>query len=232
MNSHPADKSTPSRQEAPLSLSVSNTLKLGILNANQTSSTVIKVFQFDMELHSWCKIPQSVEFHIEREAIGTGGSRKAFKATTKQSNFSSHAWVVKYYLPTALECNKQTGQTVDDHNRKVVQMHLLARNFALQLEEESKIKDVKDLYGATLKYKMIFHGEIEQDFVSIEEWIPGDFDKYINNIGAVCYTSPDDIGEKAESLSHYSYAKSKKKIMLLDVQGNGYNMFDPEIASS
>ena len=232
VNSHPADKPTPSKQEVPLSLSISDMLKLGKLNANQTSSTVIKVFQFDMELLSWCKIPQSVEFHIEREAIGTGGFRKAFKATTKHPNFSSHAWVVKYYLPKALECIIATGQTVDDHNRKVVQMHLLARNFALQLEEELKKQDVRDLYGETLKYKMIFHGETEQDFVSIEEWIPGDFVKYINNTGAVCYTQPDVIGEKAESLSHYSYAKSNRKLMLLDVQGNGYNMFDPEIASS
>ena len=231
-NSHPADKPTPSKQEVPLSLSISDMLKLGKLNANQTSSTVIKVFQFDMELLSWCKIPQSVEFHIEREAIGTGGFRKAFKATTKHPNFSSHAWVVKYYLSTALECIIQTGQTVDDHNRKVVQMHLLARNFAMQLDEELKKKDVRDLYGEILKYKRIFHGEIEQDFVSIEEWIPGDFVKYINNTGAACYTQPDAIGEKAESLSHYSYAKSNQKIMLLDVQGNGCNMFDPEIASS
>ncbi len=113
-----------------------------------------------MELLFWCKIPQSVEFHIEREAIGTGGFWKAFKARTKHPNFSSQAWVAKYYLPTALECIKQTGQTVDDHNRKLVQMHLLAHNFALQLEEGLKIKDVKHLYGATLKFKMIFHGEI------------------------------------------------------------------------
>jgi len=55
--------------------------------------------------------------------------KKAFKATSKHPEFVGTAWVVKHYLPSALECVAQTGQTVDQHNRKVVQMHLLARNF-------------------------------------------------------------------------------------------------------
>ena len=37
--------------------------------------------------------------------------------------------------------------------------------------------------------------------------------------------------DKAECLVHYSYDSSKKKLMLLDIQGSHYNLYDPEIAT-
>jgi len=33
-------------------------------------------------------------------------------------------------------------------------------------------------------------------------------------------------------LSHYSYEKSNKKILLADIQGSGYALYDPEIATT
>lgn len=39
------------------------------------------------------------------------------------------------------------------------------------------------------------------------------------------------ISAKAESLAHYSYKKSNNQLLLLDVQGCGYRLIDPEIAS-
>ena len=41
-----------------------------------------------------------------------------------------------------------------------------------------------------------------------------------------------DIALKAEMFSHYTYAKSQSQLMVLDVQGAGYSLCDPEIASS
>ena len=38
--------------------------------------------------------------------------------------------------------------------------------------------------------------------------------------------------EKAECLVHFSYEKSDHKLMLLDVQGSGYILYDPEIATA
>lgn len=38
--------------------------------------------------------------------------------------------------------------------------------------------------------------------------------------------------QKAECLVHYSFEKSDRKLMLLDIQGAGDYLCDPEIASS
>jgi hypothetical protein len=35
---------------------------------------------------------------------------------------------------------------------------------------------------------------------------------------------------KAESLAHFSFVKSNKRLLLVDIQGGEYNLTDPEIA--
>ncbi len=107
-------------------------MKLGKVN-KPTATTVVKLHKFDMEMLGWSKIHTEVEFVEEKQPFGSGGFRKAFKATSRHKDFAGRIWVIKRYLPEALKCIADTGQTVEDHNRKVVQMHLLARNFAMQL---------------------------------------------------------------------------------------------------
>ena len=44
----------------------------------------------------------------------------------------------------------------------------------------------------------------------------------------------DELGtlyEKARTLVHYSYFMSAGKLMLVDLQGAAYNLYDPEIAT-
>ncbi len=36
---------------------------------------------------------------------------------------------------------------------------------------------------------------------------------------------------KADCLVHYSYQKSNEQLMLLDIQGSNYSLFDPEIGT-
>ena len=207
-------------------------LKLGKSN-NETVTTVVNIFNFDMQLLSWCKIPTTVEFCEEPFPIGTGGFRKAFKATSKHPEFIGREWVIKHYLPEALKGIEDTGQSVEQHSRKVVQMHLLARNFALQLEDQIQKDDIKELFGIVLRYRKVSHGETEhKECVTVEEFIPGQFTKYINNTGIRCVDPSNVIGQKAECLTHFSYERSERKLMLVDIQGNNYDLFDPEIAST
>ena len=42
---------------------------------------------------------------------------------------------------------------------------------------------------------------------------------------------PTHAVEKAEALAHFSYVVSKQKFLLADIQGIGFNLWDPEIAS-
>ena len=48
--------------------------------------------------------------------------------------------------------------------------------------------------------------------------------KYLMNIKV--------IYEKAHALAHFTYNYTGKEMMLLDLQGSGYSLYDPEIATS
>ena len=104
-------------------------IKLGKINTD-TATVIVRIYRFNTEVLSWSKVPTTVEFYEEKEAMGTRGFRKAFKPTSEHTEFAGTTWVIKQYLPSALKCISDTGKNVDQHNHKVVQMHLLARNFA------------------------------------------------------------------------------------------------------
>ena len=69
------------------------------------------------------------------------------------------------------------------------------------------------------------------DFFTIEEYISGDFVKYINNTGELCTNEFDEFGQKAECLSHFSFEQSGKKLIVLDIQGSSASFYGPEVAS-
>ena len=83
----------------------------------------------------WSRKPTTVEFLIDKEPIGEGGFREAFKATSKPQGFQGRDWVLKKYLQSAENTIAETNQTVEQHTMKVVQMHTLAKNFASQLKK-------------------------------------------------------------------------------------------------
>ena len=145
----------------PRSLSVVDMLKLGKLITNTTTS--VEIFNFDMSGMAWTGRPSTVEFSIEPEPFGTGGFRKAFKATSNDRGFNGSTWVVKKYLKKAADDILTIGQTIEEQTKKVVQMHYLARNFAAKLKEELLASDNEILFGETMSYKKIFMGKIGEE---------------------------------------------------------------------
>lgn len=63
----------------------------------------------------------------------------------------------------------------------------------------------------------------------LKNLLRGGFTKYINNSGELS-VNDSEIMKKAENLAHFSYDRSEKELMILDMHGSGYNLFDPEIA--
>ena len=133
------------------------------------------------------KCQTTVEYLVEKVAVGhEGGFRKAYKATTKHARFKHKAWVLKRYHPEAVKNIVDTGVGIDEHTKKAVQMHLLARNFASQLTSslalEAAIK-----FGETFRYRNVYYGKTKEgECVRIEEFIDGKFRKYLNNTGLLC----------------------------------------------
>ncbi|CAB4007574.1 transient receptor potential cation channel subfamily M member 6-like [Paramuricea clavata] len=214
----------------PKSLSVVDMLKLGKV-IKEKPSTIIELSSFDINQMEWSPEFRCVEFVINPVVIGVGGFREAFSATSRRDDFNTSTWVVKKYLANALENIKATNQTAEQHTRKVVKMHLLARNFAKQLQQEVCKRNNEEVYGEFMSYNNIYLGKMDDgEFVTVEEFVKGSFDKYINKDGTLCGTSTY-IRMKAESLSHYSYVRSDEKLMVVDIQGSSHKLFNPEIAS-
>lgn len=218
----------------PKSLSISQILQLGKLVKAPPGRKILKLFHFDLEHMAWSDIPTKVECQIENDPFAQGGFRSAYRASIVTADFSKKKWVIKKFLPDTVKCiEEELNQTVENQAKKGIQVHYLARNFAKQMH--NRVQDVcKADYGNTFFYSEVFLGKDEnEDVVTIEEFVEGEFVKYINNNGVVCENTgiPSTLSLKAQSLVHFSFEKSGGKIMLLDLQGSGYHLFDPEIAS-
>ena len=65
-------------------------------------------------------------------------------------------------------------------------------------------------------------GKVDGSF-SIEEYIDSDFIKHINNNGDLCEV------EKAECYAHFTCEKSDGKLIVLDLQGSYYTLYDLKV---
>ena len=216
----------------PKSLSISAMLGLGKVVKTPSDSVIINVYTFNMETLTWSLIPVRAEFQVAGIHFGEGGFRRAYRATSCTAEFKGAQWVVKKYLPSTLECVEKTNQSLEDYTKKTVQTHLLAKSFAQQLQ--AKFSEVEDSESMNLfSYNDIFMGKIEisGEYVTIEEYISGSFKKYVNNDREISNEKCASC-EKAECLAHFSFEKSDRKLMLLDIQGAGYTLCDPEIATT
>ena len=217
----------------PKSLSVADMLKLG-KNFSKAGGTVVHLFRFDLQQMLWSSVPTDIELYIEDSPIGVGGFREAFKATCSSPAFRN-TWVLKKYHEGTLKIIADLGITIEQHTKRIVQMHTLARNFCYQLKAKICNEGVSEEYGEFLHYGEVYFGKLDDgECVTIEEFIPGNFVKYMNNTGIMCTTHSDDkdIGQKAENLAHFSYENSQQKLMVTDIQGSGYSLYDPEVASA
>ncbi len=216
----------------PKSLSISAMPELGKVVKTPSDLMVIDVYTFHLENMTWSLKPVRAEFQVESIHFREGGFRRAYRATSPTAEFKGKQWVLKKYLPSTIECVEKTNQSLEDYTKKTVQTHVLAKSFAQQLQ--AKFSEVDDSEVVTLfPYNSIFMGKVELtgECVTIEEYISGCFKKYVNNDGAISNEKSASC-EKAECLAHFSFEKSESKLMLLDIQGAGYTLCDPEIASA
>lgn len=53
-----------------------------------------------------------------------------------------------------------------------------------------------------------------------------------STIHVVCISNENVIGQKTECLSHFSYDISNLQLLVVDLQGSGHMLHDPEIATA
>ena len=74
----------------------------------------------------------------------------------------------------------------------------------------------------------MYCNKIKYDYVTVEQYIEGQFAKYLNSTGDII-NHGNEAGFKAETFARYSFVKSGIQLMVLDLQFE-CQLCDPEIA--
>ena len=226
----PSYLSIAKQKDYPKSLPVSQMLRLGkVINMTMKESESVQMSEFLLSSMKWGN-PNTVSFYIEEEPLAVGAFRGAYKAKINPTE-KGKTYIIKKYLPSTYKDLNVIGESPENHAKKSVQMHVLAKNFADQLRMLLLSKEFK---GDLFSYNKASYGVVLKsgETVTIEDYIDGSFTKYINNDGTILENSDENALQMAECLTHFSYVKSENALLLVDIQGCGYKLYDPEIATS
>ena len=234
----PRQESSTSRQRPvessmPVSMGPSEIMEVGAVASIAREFTTLALEEYNVATKSWYAINKTSTFMIDKVRFAAGGFRFAFKANQLSGKLEGSSFVVKRYRDTAIQAVTEKGTvTIDDAVRKQVQMHMFARNYVKLLKAEAPKE-----YGEHFKMGKAYHATTTKgEPLFIEPFIEGRFDKYVNNNGTVSSVRNGDeqqqeLQSKAEALCHFSYSRSSKFAMVLDIQGCGFSLTDPEVAT-
>ncbi|XP_078482962.1 LOW QUALITY PROTEIN: myosin heavy chain kinase D-like [Ciona intestinalis] len=218
----------PSTSHVAKSVSISTLLKAGQLKKQTFKTVSTKLETFSLTRDAWIVIG-NVTLLVSNNKFASGAFRNAEAHQLQPKKLQPDKLVLKLYQDDAVSTIQvDLGLTVEDHCRKQVQMHAVAKSIA-----EKFSKKVPAAFGETFKYDDTYYCNYTENPATIEAFCEGSFTKYVNNDGS-CSTVTQNIElqEKSECLVHFSYILSEKKLMLQDIQGVNYTLLDPEIATT
>lgn len=208
------------------SVSLSHMLKMGKLIQPGKQIVNLHLQEFSVAEMRWLD-PFNATFLLQPTYFAKGGFREAYIAKAI-GGIDKGDYVLKRYIKEKVPEIEALFGTIEAHTRKAVQMNALARNFAHTLQLERPFTE----YGETFVYTKVYYSSFNGDFVTLEKFLEGEFTKYINNTGELCSESVCEISLKAQAFVHFTYERSDHKLMVTDIQGVGYSLCDPEIASA
>ena len=131
----------------PKSVPLSQLIMMGKLIPPKKNVVTLQLEQFNIT-SKCCENPIPAVLSVSVEKFASGGCRNAFVANGMKG--VSGKMVLKRYKP---EC-VHLFNSFDDHTRKVVQMHALARHFAQMMRNEAPLE-----YGETFMYTKLYYGK-------------------------------------------------------------------------
>ena len=216
--------------EMPKSVSIGDVLKAGKLCVPKAETQAKLVLeQYDLTSHIWFKKEEQL-FTIQAEKFAEGGFREAYKAYTVE-NGNNKLWVIKKFKKDSWDKVAEVyGMTLEEHTRKQVQMHMAAQAIANRLVKKCRQFTTQPQWFV---YSNAYFSILGDEPVTVELYVEGDFVKYVNNDGQIGQpiAGKKTFYEKAEALTHFSYEESDGRLLLVDLQGSGYRLYDPEIAT-
>ena len=214
----------------PKSLSISQLLRAGkLVKPIKQNIVTLELETFDIQKMQWIK-KGSYQFDIEENKFSSGAFRDSFKARAISPDMQSNLWVVKQYQPSAKDTiTDDLHMSLEDHTRKQVQMHIAASSITKTFSANVPVG-----FGDVFHYNKVYYAVYNGQPITIEQYVNGTFYKYVNNDGNCIDPHSNEmkvVYEKAQCLVHYSFIKFQKNLMLLDLQGSNYMLYDPEIAT-
>ena len=167
---------------------------------------------------------------MESETLGKVAFREAYKAASDDRQFRDKHWVIKRYADSQ-NYILPVEESAFQHAQKQVQAHKLARKIKEDLQ--NSVND-KASFLPTISFNEVYIAMLEGETIIIKEFADANFMKYINKDGTILNTgdSDNDVLKKTECCSHVSDIKSEGELIVLDIQGCDYTIFDPEVVSS
>ena len=240
LSKHPKSFSAVSKQVEkrfasifPRSLSAADMLRLGTLIRKENKNDVKFVVEsFDIAKKEWKTVTEDY-FEIEEMHFAEGAFRKAYMAKCSTYPFKNKQWVIKKLNQSTVTDLNVFKESSESLTRKSVQMNTLAQYMAKSFREAAEKANISFHFGEIFHYNSVYYGKISSiQSITIEELIPGTFVKYINNDGSQCVILlRNECHDKADAFVQYTYEKSQRNLVVLDIQGVGYSLCDPEVAS-
>ena len=142
--------------------SILQLLKAGQLIENV--SNAVDLNSFDLTTSSWTMAQKRATFNISRIRFAYGSFRDAHKATVIQGAETVKYWLDEVYRDEiAATIENDMGLTIDQHTRKQVQLHEIARFLCAQFAASAPAS-----IGATFSLNRIFHSTYNQKPVTLE----------------------------------------------------------------
>ena len=206
----------PAPSKIPASVPLSAMLQIGKLIQPKVDAVILQFEQFDLKAREWLP-PFEVKVSLSKDKFASGAFRDAYEATVISGGLEpGEKYVLKKFREEQTKEVERLFHSIEDHTRKMVQMNSLARNFAMKMALDAPAE-----FGQTFSYTKVYLGKLDGECVTLESYMNGTFQKYINNTCDICAVG-SELTMKAETFVHYSYVKSAKQLMIVDIQGVDY----------
>ena len=151
---------------------------------------------------------REIELLIQTKKFALGAFRDAYLVTGKRKEAIQREWVLKTYNFREKNTIESTlGTNIKNHRRKQVQMHAVAKHLSQKFESKPPSSS-----GKCFKYDCCFYCKYNVEPGTVEEFVPGEFHKMVNN-DSQCILPPDEASETdvkkifsmAQCLVHFTY---------------------------
>ena len=165
------------------------------------------------------------DFLKENRQFSEDGFQVTYIETTQHANYQKN-WVIKKDKVDKLaDLEAAVNLNNTQNTGKQVQMYSAVRSIYQKFARK-----VPYASGKCFNYGKVYFSTINGTPVTVEGLIPGNFEKYSNNTALMEQAKSDE--QTAECFMHFSYEVTNKELMVVDLQGVGYELCDPEIAST